>query len=199
LNFEGRLQDEMSTKRVTRLTGGLFLFAVLGAAPARAQLKAGLVEDPKVGSDAPDFSLSYLTAEGPGPADQPFRLRAELGRTVVLLFATSRDDSTMRREWQALAAARDSAFGPGTVVVGLVRWKAEPTQSLAASLGSTIKFLPDSVGRGFRSFNVGRRESLWVAYVIDPEGRVAYRTRSFLPSNPQGLSALSSAARLEHR
>src|SRR5262245_25168902 len=82
---------------------GLVVGSLLTAPPVGAQLKAALVGDPKVGEDAPDFALSYLTAQGPGPADQPFRLRAELGRTVVLLFATSLDSTKTRTEWQPVS------------------------------------------------------------------------------------------------
>jgi peroxiredoxin len=171
------------------------LLAVALARPAGAQLRAGLVDDPKPGEDAPDFALSYLTADGPGPSDQPFRLRAELGRWVVLVFAAGRDRAAIRKEWEALAAGRDSLFGTGVSVVGLVRWKAEPTQTLAHGLTGSIKFLPDSVGRGYRTFGVSHNRDRWAAYVVDPEGRVAYRSRTFLPSDAQELSALAAALR----
>src|SRR4051812_19514237 len=93
--------------------GAACIVAGLGTAvPAQAQLKAGLVEDPKVGQDAPDFTLAYLTAEGPGPAGQPFHLRAELGHTVVLVFGTSPEPAAMQKEWETLVAARDSILGP---------------------------------------------------------------------------------------
>src|SRR5262245_6429780 len=108
--------------QMKRVVGGLVLMTAAAAVPARAQLKLALVGDPKVGQDAPDFSLSYITSQGPGPADQPFRLRAELGRKVVLVFGTSKDQVKMREGWQALAASRDSLFGPDVVVTGLVRW-----------------------------------------------------------------------------
>ena len=159
---------------------------------ASAQLKAGLVEDPKVGEDAPDFTLSYLTAQGPGPADQPFRLRAELGHTVVLVFATSSDSAAMRREWQAFAGLKPSLEKPGLVVVGLVRWKSEPTQALASELSLPMKFLPDSVGRGFRNFGVVGRGSgaRWAAFVVDAEGRVKYRSKTFLPSDSAEVAQL---------
>ena len=181
--------------QMKQVVGVAVLLAATVSVPVQAQLKLALVGDPKVGQDAPDFTLSYITSAGPGPADQPFRLRAELGRTVVLVFGTSKDQVKMQQGWQALAAARDSLFGPGVVVTGLVRWKTEPTKSLAAGLTSSIKLLPDSLGQGFRVFGVRRYAARWVVYVIDPEGRVAYRSRSYLPSDPKEVSALVAAVR----
>ena len=63
--------------------------------PSAAQepVKAYLVGDPEPGRKAPVFKLPYFTAEGPGPADQPFTLEAELGRVVVLAFCRGVSDS----------------------------------------------------------------------------------------------------------
>jgi peroxiredoxin len=182
-------------KLTNRLVAVVVILSGAASVPARAQLKVALVGDPKVGQDAPDFSLSYITPQGPGPADQPFRLRAELGRKVVLVFGTSKDQAKMREAWQALAATRDSLFGPDVVVTGLVRWKTEPTRALAAELNSSIKLLADSAGDGFRAFGVRRHADRWVAYVINPEGRVAYRSRTFLPSDRAEVLALAAAAK----
>ena len=63
------------------------------ASQAQEPVKAHVMGDPMPGREAPAFSLPYLTAEGPGPADQPFKLRAELGRVVVLAFVPGLTDS----------------------------------------------------------------------------------------------------------
>jgi len=130
--------------------------------------------------------------------DQPFRLRAELGRVVVLVFAESANDPAVRRLWELLAARDDSLFLPATVVVGIFRGAGGyvPVQALAASLGSRFKFLPDSLGRAFRRFGVvGPAAGAVSLFVITGDGRVAYRSRDFRVDAPAELERMAAAVR----
>ena len=164
---------------------------------ADAQLKLRVVEDPKVGRDAPDFTAAYLTATGPGPVDQPFHLRAELGRTVVLIFAGATDSVALRSQWQGVFGVKDSLFRPGFVVVGVLKRKAQPTAAVATALQLPFKLLPDSLGRAFQLYGVvGRqsREKLAV-FVVDSLGKLVYRSREFSTSDAVEVRNLKDALR----
>jgi peroxiredoxin len=156
------------------------------------------VGDPRVGQDAPDFSLPYITAVGPGPADQPFRLRSELGRRVVLVFSGPPEGEVTRRLWEFLAAGDDSLFAPATVVVGVFRAPPAPVQALATAIASRFKLLPDSAGQAFRRFGVGRGPSpagSATVFVVGDDGRVVHRSRAFRPDDPGEVERLRAAVR----
>lgn len=155
---------------------------------AQEPLKAAVMSDLRVGQDAPDFSLPYFTAAGPGPADQPFRLRAELGHIVVLVFSGDPADTLTRTTWSYLAAQAQSLFRPGVVVAGVVAGGGAGAAALAQGKPPTFKFLPDSTSRVHRQFGsggVGRQ----AVYVITEEGRVAYRSRTFRVDDPREMVA----------
>ena len=161
---------------------------------ADAQIKLRVVEDPKVGRDAPDFTASYLTAAGPGPVDQPFHLHAELGHTVVLIFSGASDSMALRTQWQGMAAAKDSLFKPGLVVVGLLKKKTQPAAALATSLQLPFKLLPDSLGRAFQLYGVVGRQSRerLAVFVVDPLGKLLYRSRDFSTSDAEEVRTLKN-------
>jgi peroxiredoxin len=164
---------------------------------ADAQIKLRVVEDPKVGRDAPDFTAAYLTAAGPGPADQPFHLHAELGRTVVLIFSGASDSTSLRTQWQGIAAAKDSLFKPGFVVIGLLKKKAQPAAALASALHLSFKLLPDSLGRAFQLYGVTGRQSRerLAVFVVDPLGKLVYRSRDFSTSDAEEVRNLKEAVK----
>jgi peroxiredoxin len=176
------------------LAPGPFGSRVIGA---QEPVRAGLVGAPKVGDDAPDFALPYLTAVGPGPRDQPFRLRAELGRVVVLVFAESPADSAARATWELLASQADSLFHSATVVTGVFHAAPGPVQALATSLAAPFKFLPDSLGRAFRRFGVvGRENRKTIAvFVVGYDGKVAFVSRRFRVGDRGELERIRAAAR----
>ncbi|MEO8451255.1 MAG: redoxin domain-containing protein [Gemmatimonadota bacterium] len=175
------------------------LLTLLVTAAASAQdkpLRAGLVGDPKPGETAPNFSAPYVSAAGPGPADQPFRLRAELGRRVVLVFSGPLRAGSDRRGWDWLAANHDSLTSKPTVVVGIVAGRSGDVQALATAVGGELKFLPDSGGRISRRFGVGKDSvppSQWAVFVVGDDGIVAYRTRSFQFDHPVEVERLRKA------
>jgi peroxiredoxin len=155
-----------------------------------------LVGNPKVGEDAPDFSLPYHTAIGPGPRDQPFRLRAELGRVVVLVFADSPADSTARETWEYLTVNAPSLFHSATVVAGVFRSGPGPVQALATSLAGPFKFLPDSLGRAFRRFGLVGRDSRRVAvFVVGYDGKVVHGSGRFRVTDPGELERVRDAVK----
>jgi peroxiredoxin len=178
-----------------QVVGLVLVLGLGGVGRGAAQIKLRVVEDPKVGKDAPDITAAYLTADGPGPVDQPFHLNAELGHTVVLVFSGAKDSTTLSTQWQSLAAIRDSVFRPGTVVVGVLRQKAQPAGALAAGLRLPFKLLPDSLGRAFQSYGVVGRQSRerLAVFVVDPLGKLAYRSRDFSTSESEEVRRLREA------
>jgi len=166
----------------------LAVFLLAGAPTLHAQeaVKAHVMGDPLPGRDAPAFSLPYLTAEGPGPVDQPFKLRAELGRVVVLAFIPGLTDSAAVTLVRNLTTRSDSLF-PGEVVVASVASasgsRLEPS---ARTLGLTMKLLPDTSESVRRLYGVTRGSI--AVYVIDALGRVSWRD---LNVNPYAKSSYS--------
>ena len=129
----------------------LFLAAPPGAREGAAQERTGtgirvrMVGAPRVGKEAPQVEAPYVTRAGPGPADQPFRLSAELGRGVVLLIGA--EDEFLRE-----LGARSGTGMPGIQVAVLVREDLAGAVGHAAELGTPFKLLADPGGEIHRSF-----------------------------------------------
>lgn len=173
-------------------------YAAMATVPASSQeppLRAAVMGAPRVGQEAPDFTLSYVTAAGPGPADQPFHLRAELGRVVVLVFAGSPSDTLVQGLWEYLVANDPSTFHPATVVAGVFRAGFGPVQTLASSLGGRFKFLPDSLGRIHRRFGVAGGGYPATVFVVGYDGRVVYQSGAFRVENAVEVERLREAVR----
>ena len=159
----------MTAARVRAMWASLSLVA---AAPLAAQdLKAGLMGSPAPGREAPGIVLPYFTAAGPGPANQPFRLSAELGRVVVLVF-DAREDNASAAKWAEVTARLDSLAGSTVALVGVVHAGAGPTQVLATGQAGQLKFLADSLGLVHRRYGVGRGARHWLLVVVADDGRV---------------------------
>jgi len=176
----------MSSVRSALLVGLALAVGPAVAPPVYAQkpLRAALLGDPRVGHDAPDFKLPYFSVAGPGPADQPFHLRAELGRIVVLVLGGAPGDSLVRMTWDYLAAQGSGLFRPGVVVAGIVNGTSAETAALAAGRPPTFKFLPDSGGEVHRQYGVVRDAKRLAVFVVADDGTLAYRSRSFRVDDP---------------
>ena len=175
------LAETIRPTRLTRLTRPTALTRLIRPTIAEAQepVKVRLMGDPQKGKEAPAFSLPYFTSEGPGPADQPFTLRAELGRVVVLAFCRGLTDSTAVVLLRTLTARYDSLF-PGEVAVAALL--PETGAALAAAARDNtlrIKLLPDSTESIRRLYGVERNGTS--VYVIGPTGRVLWRELRFNP------------------
>lgn len=144
---------------------------LLSAPPASAQaLKAGLLGDPSVGRPASEIRLPYVRDGVPGPADQPFRLSAELGRVVVLAFGGTPD----RAGWADLAARVDS-FGSARVeLVAVARARSGAVAAVAGRPG--LKILADSLGLIHRLYGVRDKDG-WAIFVVADDGRLIWKDR----------------------
>ena len=149
--------------------------------------------DPIPGRRAPAFSLPYVTAEGPGPAAQPFMLQAELGRVVVLAFCAGAADRAAASLLRAFATRYDSLFAGDVVVAAVMAGEPDSLQRVAASNGLPYKLLPDSAGLVRRLFGVGPKDL--VVYVIGLDGRVSWRDKAFNPFLAASYARLHEAIR----
>jgi peroxiredoxin len=142
-------------------------------------VRAHLLGDPVPGRDAPAFSLPYATARGPGPEDQPFILRAELGRVVVLAFCAEPADNAALELMRSFAARHDALFAGEVVVAVVVPEGVDRAAARASEMALPYKLLADRDERVRRMFGVDRRDL--AVYVIGQDGRVAWRELRFSP------------------
>ena len=158
----------------------LALLALL-ARPASGQdaIRVHPVGDPRPGREAPDFTLPVAQAEEVGTTVQPFLLRAELGRVVVLAFCPEATDSATVTLLRTLGGRQDSLFAGEVVVVGILREPAALLLETARANALPYKLLSDSTERVRRAYGVERREV--GVYVVGPAGRVEWRERRFNP------------------
>ena len=183
-------------RAVGRAVRWLVSLVVLSASPparlpAQEPVKARLLGDPSPGSEAPAFSLPYFTREGPGPVDQPFTLRAELGRVVVLAFCRGLTDSAAVVLLRTFTSRFDSLF-PGEVAVAAVLPDGESALAGAARDNALrIKVLPDTAGRIRRLYGVQRGAT--GVYVIGQNGRVVWRDLRFNPLLATGYDQIHQA------
>lgn len=168
---------------------GLPVATHLLAAQESPPIQARLLGDPSPGRDAPPFSLPYATAEGSGPADQPFILRAELGHVVVLAFTAGTSDSGAAKLLRTLAAREEFTATDRIVVAGVLAGDAEQLSAFARETGVPFKLLADRGDAIRRRFGVARGET--GVYVIDPSGRVAWRDTRFNPFLEAGYDRLA--------
>ncbi len=172
-------------RRIVALAG---LLAVL-VVPAEAQkLRASLLDDPPIGRTPPDIILPYWANGTPGPADQPFRLKAELGKVVVLAFG----GSGQRPGWADVAARVDSMGSPRVELVAVAWGRAE---ALAGLGGATrLKILADSAGATHRRYGV-RATDGWAFFVVADDGRLIWKARRPEVASPGWWAQLVAAAR----
>ena len=83
--------------------------------PPTAVLSGG----PQVGKQAPDFTLPWANKDGIGPADSPYQLWRDRGKTVVIAFYPRDFTRGCTAQMQTFADQYDTLFGPDVVVVGI--------------------------------------------------------------------------------
>ena len=194
----GRSDGRMKTKRLVGVVG-IGVAVLLTVRPSdrlSAQedpVKAHVMGDPIPGRRAPAFSLPYVTAEGPGPAAQPFVLQAELGRVVVLAFCAGMADRAAASLLLAFATRYDSLFAGDVVVAAIMPERPDSLHRVAKSNSLPYKLLPDSSGTIRRLFGVGPRDL--AVYVIGLDGRVSWRQMAFNPFLAASYARLHQAIR----
>ena len=168
------------------LTLGALLVGVPAEARAQDAVKMRTVDVPRIGRQAPEVILPYVTRQGPGPVDQPFRLSAELGRVVVLLFHAG--DGFLGE----LTGQVDSLLGRNGVLAVVTPDSAEGIVDRATRLALPYKSLTDGGGEVSRRFGFGNRVpgDGGVAWVVSPLGKMTGRVTGLRTGNPAALAEL---------
>jgi peroxiredoxin Q/BCP len=156
-----------------------------------------LVSGPDVGHSAPDFTLAWANKDGIGPAENPYQLWRDRGKTVVLAFFPKDFTSGCTAQMQTFTDQYDTLFGSDVIVVGINADSLETHQRFAAKLGLPFRLLTDpdlKVARKYGSYDSSGRPRRTV-YVVAPDGRIHYRNLKFNPMDPKDYSALGAAVR----
>jgi peroxiredoxin Q/BCP len=178
------------------------LVALTLAAPLAAQKGSGgnptalIVSGPDVGRPAPAFSLPWATKEKVGPADAPYELWRDRGKTVVLAFFPKDFTSGCTAEMRTFAEQYDSLFGPDVVVLGVSRDSVETHVRFASSLNLPFRLLSDPAQQVARKFgSAGEEYMRRTVYVIGPKGNVTYRNLQFNALDPKHYAQLAGAVK----
>jgi thioredoxin-dependent peroxiredoxin len=174
-----------------------FVAAPLGAQQVKRIPTVVLVSGPDVGRLAPDFTLAWANKTGVGPADNPYQLWRDRGKTVVLAFYPKDFTSGCTAEMQTFTEQYDSLFGPDVVVVGVNADSVETHQRFATKVGLPFRLLSDpdlKVARTYGSYDSSGRPRRTI-FVIGPDGRVRYRNLRFNAMDPKDYRALGAAVR----
>ena len=158
---------------------------------------AVLVSGPDLGRRAPGFQLPWANKDGIGPADQPYDLSLDLGKTVVLAFYPRDFTDGSTAEMRTFAEQYDSLFGPEVTVVGISTDSLTTHARFAASLNLPFRLLSDPSQQVARRY-AANDESGYLrrsVYVIGPDGRVRYRNMRFNALDPTHYAELAAAVR----
>ncbi len=158
---------------------------------------AVLVSGPDVGRRAPAFQLPWANKDGIGPADQPYDLSLDLGKTVVLAFYPRDFTDGATAEMRTFAEQYDSLFGPDVVVVGISTDSLATHRRFAASLDLPFRLLTDAGQRVARRYATHDRSGYprRSVYVVGADGRVRYRNLRFNAHDPKHYAELGAAVR----
>jgi peroxiredoxin Q/BCP len=164
---------------------------------ARGRPTVVMVTGPDVGRRAPTFTLPWANKDGIGPADQPYDLTLDRGKTVVLAFFPRDFTNGCTAEMRTFAEQYDSLFGPDVSVVGISTDSLATHTRFAASLGLPFRLLSDpkqQVARRYAS-NDNSGYMRRTVYVVGPDGKVQYRNIRFNALDPKHYAELGAAVR----
>src|SRR6478752_9216809 len=138
---------------------------------------AVLASGPDVGHRAPTFRLPWANKDGVGPADQPYDLALDRGKTVVVAFYPRDFTSGCTAEMRTFGEQYDSLFGPDVVVVGISTDSLATHTRFATSLNLPFRLLSDPQQQVARKYAANDRSGYLrrVVYVVGPDGKVTYR------------------------
>lgn len=159
-----------------------------------------LVEGPREGDRAPDFSLPWASRDTVSGA-QWFSLSGQRGRVVVLAFFPKAFTPGCTAEMKTFTEQYADLFGNDVILVGISADILETQQRFAASLGLPFRLLSDvdqKVSRKYGSADRGGYNRRTV-YVIGPTGRVSYTDLRFGALDPKAYNRLKAAIQAARR
>jgi thioredoxin-dependent peroxiredoxin len=173
------------------------LYAQESAKPAKGPPTAVLVSGPQVGRTAPAIRLPWANKDAVGPADQPYDLSLDRGKTVVVAFFPRDFTSGCTAEMRTFAEQYDSLFGPEVVVVGISTDSLATHTRFASSLDLPFRLLSDPQQDVARRYGSGDRSGYLrrTVYVVGPDGKVQYRNLKFNSLDPSHYAELGAAVR----
>jgi thioredoxin-dependent peroxiredoxin len=169
----------------------------LSAQGSTGQATAVLISGPEVGRVAPDFTLPWANKDGLGPADMPYQLWRDRGKTVVVAFYPRDFTSSGTTQLREFGERYDSLFGPDVVLVAISSDSLETHGRFASSLNLPFRLLSDPeqrVARKYGSYGSSGYPRRTV-FVIGPDGKVKYRNLDFDAQDPKDYTALGRAVR----
>lgn len=171
--------------------------SVKPAKPAKGPPTAVLLSGPEVGRRAPTFRLPWAGKDGVGPADQPYDLALDRGKTVVLAFFPRDFTNGCTAEMRTFGEQYDSLFGPDVVLVGISTDSLATHSRFAARLDLPFRLLSDPTQEVARRYASNDRSGYLrrTVYVVGPDGRVAYRNLRFNSLDPKHYAELGAAVR----
>jgi peroxiredoxin Q/BCP len=194
-----------SGRFVVPITIFFVTFAVLPA-PVSAQDStlgpptAILVDGPREGDRAPDFSLPWASRDTTGGAIW-FSLSGQRGRVVVLAFYPRDFTPGCTAEMKTFTEQYPDLFGDDVVVVGVSADSLETHQRFAGSVNLPFRLLSDPDQKVSRKYGSADRNGYnrRTVYVIDPTGRVSYVDLRFGALDPKAYSRLKAAVQAARR
>ncbi len=173
------------------------LYAQESVKAAKGPPTAVLVSGPQVGRTAPAIRLPWANKDAIGPADQPYDLSLDRGKTVVVAFFPRDFTSGCTAEMRTFAEQYDSLFGPEVVVVGISTDSLATHTRFASSLDLPFRLLSDPQQLVARRYGSGDRSGYLrrTVYVVGPDGKVQYRNLKFNALDPSHYAELGAAVR----
>jgi len=159
-----------------------------------------LVDGPREGDRAPDFSLPWASRDTTGGALW-FNLSAQRGKVVVLAFFPRDFTPGCTAEMKTFTEQYTDLFGNDVVVVAISADSLETHQRFASSLNLPFRLLSDPDQKVSKKYGSADRNGYnrRTVYVIDPAGRVSYTDLRFGALDPKAYSRLKSAVQTARR
>lgn len=153
-----------------------------------------LVDGPREGDRAPDFSLPWASKDTTGGSNW-FSLTGQRGRVVVLAFYPKDFTSGCTAEMKTFTEQYADLFGEGVTVVGISADSLTTHQRFAASLNLPFRLLSDPDQKVSRKFGSAGEKGYnrRTIYIIDSAGRVSYTDLRFGALDPKAYTRLKSA------
>jgi len=189
-------------RRLARLAlFSLLLVPRLLAAQSGKGPQVFLDRGPDIGTEAPDFTLSWANSDTVGTDADAYGLWRDRGKVVVLAFYPRDFTKTDSLQLSTFRDRYEDIFGADVVVLGVSTDPLQTHHRFAAKLGLPFRLLSDpdqTVAAKYGSKDTGATNRRTV-YVIGRDGLVRWRDVRFQPNDPKAYEALRRAVRAASR